>query len=289
MKVDIKPSDISSLTPMPISVVRLASFAHDANADMNEMAKIIEYDEALTANLLRMANSVWGGSRVPVMTVKDSIVRLGTTQVLKFSVGQKLSNSMARAFPGYELGEHEHWRHSVAAALAAESLSTYLYKPIPGLAFTVSLIHDIGKLILDRHLGPQAIEEIRKVVYKEKISFIEGERLILGTDHAQMGGEIARHWKFPEQLVNAIELHHNPDEQPDALIDLVHLGNIVARLVGVGLGTEGMHVSPSDQAVKRMGIASKDLEVVCAVVQSELDEADKLYRGAYEEEEKKTG
>ncbi|MHC4941857.1 MAG: HDOD domain-containing protein [Planctomycetota bacterium] len=287
MKVTIRPSEITSLTPMPVSVVRLASLAHNANADMKEMAKIIEYDEALTANLLRVANSVWGGSRVPVMTVKDSIVRLGTTQVLKFAVGQKLSNSMSRAFPGYELGEHEHWRHSVAAALAAESLSTFLYKPIPGLAFTVSLIHDIGKLILDRHLGGEAIEEIKKIVYKEKIPFIEGERIILGTDHASVGGEIARHWKFPDQLVTAIELHHNPDQQPDALLDLVHLGNIVARLVGVGLGSEAMHVNPSDQAVKRMGIEVRDLEAVCAVVQSELNEADKLYRGAFEEEEKK--
>ena len=81
-------------------------------------------------------------------------------------------------------------------------------------------MHDIGKLLLGRHVGQEKVDEIRNTVHQENLTFIEGEQKLLGTDHAEVGGAIARHWSLPEPLVAAIELHHNPDQQPDALLDI---------------------------------------------------------------------
>lgn len=280
MNINIKPKDIDTLTPMPVSVVRLMRMTTDVKASATDLAQVIEYDEALTANLLRIANSTWFSGREPIMSVKDAVVRMGTAQILKMVVGRHLAGNMSTAIPGYDLGEHEHWRHSVAAALAAESLSDFLFKPQPGLAFTVSLMHDIGKLILGRYLADDILEQIRNTVQEEKVSFVEAEHQVMGTDHAEVGAEIARHWKFPEPLINAIELHHNPDLQPEALIDLVHLGNIVARLMGVGLGCEELHLKTSQGAPTRLGVSPTSLEQVCAKVHLELDKADQLLTGA---------
>ncbi|MFH1999591.1 MAG: HDOD domain-containing protein [Planctomycetota bacterium] len=279
MNLKIKPREIDTLTPMPVSVVQLARMAGDPHMHVSDLAQVIEYDEALTANLLRLANSTWFIGMEPIMTVKEAVVRMGTAQILKMVVGRHLAGPMSTAIPGYDLAEHEHWRHSVAAALAAEHLSSLLFKPMPGLAFTVSLMHDIGKLILGRRLGSDIVSQIHRAVKEEQISFVEAERLIMGTNHAEMGAEIARYWKFPEPMINAIELHHDPDVQPDALIDLVHIGNIVARLMGVGLGCEELHLKTSQQAPKRLGVSPANLEQVCAKVLLELDRADELLTG----------
>jgi len=276
MIVQIKPKEIENLTPMPVSMVQLTHMAGDPKVDLTELAKVIEYDEALTANLLRLANSTWLAGMEPVMSVREAVMRMGTAKILKMVVGRHLAGSMSTAIPGYNLDEHEHWRHSVAAALAAEELSTLLYMPQPGLAFTVSLMHDIGKLILGRYLADELVSQIQQAVNEEHVSFVEAEHQIMGTDHAEIGAEIARYWKFPEPLINAIELHHNPDVQPEALIDLVHVGNIVARLMGVGLGCEELHLNTSQEAPKRLGVSPTLLEQVCVKVLTELDKADAL-------------
>jgi putative nucleotidyltransferase with HDIG domain len=275
----IRPSEIKDLAPMPASVSQLLRLASDRSSSMADMSQVIEYDEALTANLLRLANSVWGGSRVPVMTVKDAVVRLGTAQILKLAVGQQIAAPMTDAIPGYQLAEHEHWRHSVASALAAEHLGRFLYKPIPGLPFTASLLHDIGKLVVGRHLGHKSIGEIRLMMEEESVSFIKAEHEILGTDHAEVGASIARHWKFPDPLVAAIELHHDPDKNPNGLLDVVHTANIVAKLIGLGLGSEEMKFIPSAEAPKRLGLTVDQIQSVCLSVVMELDMAEKLYRG----------
>jgi len=84
MTITIKPSEINSLVPMSVSVVRLASMAVDSDADIDGITQVIEYDQALTANLLRMANSVWGRSMTPILTVRDVVVRLGPSHILQF-------------------------------------------------------------------------------------------------------------------------------------------------------------------------------------------------------------
>lgn len=262
---------------MPASVVQLASLATDPKASVSEMAEVIEFDEALTANLLRLANSVWGKALMPIMTVKDAVVRLGTGHILKFAVGQQIVEPMSQACDGYQLAEHDLWRHSVASALAAEQLSAYLFKPIPRLAFTAALMHDIGKLLLGRYIGADTINEINAIIEQNKITYIEAEHHHLGTNHAEVGGEIARHWKFPPQLIVAIENHHDPDKEPDALLDIVHLSNTVAKLIGVGMGSEQMHLRASSEAPKRLGITPEDLESLCAKVLTELKQAEKYF------------
>jgi putative nucleotidyltransferase with HDIG domain len=169
----------------------------------------------------------------------------------------------------------------VASALAAEHLGRFLYKPIPGLPFTASLLHDIGKLVVGRHMGHQSIADIRQMMKEESVPFIKAEHEILGTDHAEVGANIARYWKFPEQLVEAIELHHNPDGNPNGLLDVVHTANIVAKLIGVGLGSEQMHLLPSAEAPKRLGLTEDQIQSVCLSVCVELDKAEQAYRGEF--------
>ena len=55
--------DIENLAPMPDSVARLAKIVGDANTDVSQVARVIEFDQALTTNVLRLANSAWSGSR----------------------------------------------------------------------------------------------------------------------------------------------------------------------------------------------------------------------------------
>ena len=276
MRVEIRPSDIESLAPMPVSVVRLAALAVDERASMQEIAEIIEYDEALTANLLRLANSVWGRSMAPILTVKDAVVRLGTAQILKFCVGRQVAGPMSQAIPGYALAEHELWRHSVAAALAAERLNSFLYDPVPRLAFTAALLHDIGKLLLGRFMGSDTFHAIRTMASCEQISFQEAERRLLGTTHAEVGGRVARYWKFPNQLVDAIERHHDPELEPDALVDIVFLADATARRLGAGVPMDPGD-APPERASRRLGIAPADLDRSAEQVMNDLEAAEKLF------------
>ncbi len=275
----IKPEDVESLKPMPASVLSLARVATDPDSSLAEITRIIELDEALTANILKMANSAWSSSQKKIDTVRAAVIRMGSGKILRMAVGRSIGPAMESGLPGYALGEHELWRHSVAAALAAEHMGAHAKADIPAAAFTAALLHDIGKLLLSRHINAETISRILEMAESKKVSYVEAEREVVGADHAQVGGAIARQWKFPEPLVRAIELHHDPDQEPDSLRDAVHVANTVAKLVGVGLGSEQMYLKVSDAAPQRLGMSPAGLEALCARVQLELDQAETLFMG----------
>jgi len=273
----IKPSEIDELAPMSASVHRLAAIVDQADADVGDITQVVEYDQALTANILHWANSVWSGARNPIQTVREAVIRLGAGNILQLAVGHRLVKSMNQSCPAYELAENELWRHSVASALAAEYLGRFVKRPVPSVAFTAALLHDIGKLLLNRHLEPAMLTEIDRLVASEHLTYVEAEFRVLGTDHAKIGGLIARHWKFPDLLVAGIERHHEPDFAQSDVLDAVHVSNLVAKFIGVGLGSDQMNLNASTAAVDRLGLTYTGLESLCANVKAELEKAENLW------------
>jgi putative nucleotidyltransferase with HDIG domain len=279
MITSVNTIEIQQLAPMPASVARLALLVADPKSEINEIARVIEFDEALTANVLKVANSVQSASITPITTIREAIIRLGAGQILKIAVGRQTNSSLSQSFPEYQLEEHELWRHSVASALAAENISAFSSVKIPGVAFTAALLHDIGKLLIRRHLNSDVLQTIQILINERDLTWFEAEYRVLGTTHAEVGGTIARYWKFPDELIYAIENHHNPDLKTSEIYDTVHIANTVAKTIGVGLGVEQMNLYASTEAAKRLGLSPADFEALCAKVKDELASAEEIMRG----------
>jgi putative nucleotidyltransferase with HDIG domain len=253
MRVQIRPAELKYLAPMSATVSRLTQALHDINTKMSEIARLIELDTGLTANVLRWANSAYYGARLPVESVQAAVVRLGMNNIIHLSIRHSLSAVMKKSVPGYELAENELWRHNVAAALTVETLGQTLEQPLHPGAFTAALLHDVGKVILGQHLSPPLYGQLRKLMETEGLPCLEAERRLLETDHAVVGAALAGFWKFPDELVSAIEKHHEPEPQPDNLLDLVIIANTVAKRIGLSAGSEP--VTPAAEAVlERWGL-----------------------------------
>lgn len=230
LDLDALAREATDLEPLPVSVTRLAALVcGDEPPDLDAVVEVVTYDQALTAALLRTANSSWSASRQPVATVRDAAVRLGTGPVLSLALGARVRSRMEQALPAYGLGESALWEHSVRALLAAELLGRAAPGAPPPETATAALLHDIGKLLLDRHLGPDAIARVQASVAAGATA-AEAEAEVLGIDHAELGGLVAQAWGLPESLVVGIREHHAPRSSPVALA--VHLADRAANEAG---------------------------------------------------------
>jgi putative nucleotidyltransferase with HDIG domain len=274
----VKISELANLKPLPLSAVRLAELANNKNAEIEEFTRVIKYDQALTAQVLSWANSAWSQSQSNIMDLQAAIVRIGTGNLVKMVLSHHLMDPLSKSCPGYQLMENELWQHSVGAALVVEHLPHFVKPPVPAAAFAAALMHDLGKLILGRHLGHEAIgQKITNKMLNENISYIAAEREILGTDHAEVGAAIAETWKLPEVLIKAIANHHQPELAPEPVTDIVHVANAISKLIGLGLGIEGMNMEVSSKAALRIGLMSDQIQAICALVKNDLDSTQSLF------------
>jgi putative nucleotidyltransferase with HDIG domain len=255
---------IENLDPLPVTAQKLASRLSDDDVSIAEITDIVEYDQAIASNLLRIANSALYAGKMPVQDLRGAVARLGTKTLLSIILHDHLRRLSVDA-PLYDLSENDLWAHGAASSLAVSELAIECPEvEIPSGASIAALVHDIGKLIIVRYMKAD-VHELLELSQKKKIPFVEAEREVLGTDHAEVGGAIASHWKFPEEITRTVERHHQvPLEDPTPMMDAVMLANLVTKTLGVGLGAEGMNFGTDFQAVRRLGLTFSAFCRVCA-------------------------
>jgi putative nucleotidyltransferase with HDIG domain len=267
--------DIDLLDPLPAAAAKLAKIARDWEADINEAVTVIRYDQGLTANILRYANSPMGGARFRIAQVRDAVVRLGIPKVLEIAVTAHVRSQMMMALPEYGYAKEELWKHSVA--VAADVLASLATTRIPPVVFTAALLHDVGKLILARHLDSPHLKSIAHLISNRGLTYSQAEQEILGFTHATVGARITEVWNLGDEIARAVGAHHDLDESGGPAADAVRICNLVAKSIGCGLGNEGMNLSGDTGASTRLGLASEDFESLCAEVQTFLPEIEALY------------
>lgn len=273
--------EASELEPLPQSTTRLAGLVAQDDADLEEIAETIRLDEALTGRLLGAANSAASGSKVEITSVEAALMRMGQSQVLSLAVGSSIGRDLAKALPAYGLEEGDLWRHSVASALTVDRARRYCRRPAPPESFAAALLHDVGKLILCRHLSAAANAAIRAAREERHVSLDDAEREVLGIGHGALGAEVARNWKLPESLALGIEHHHSPLAAPNAnariLCSYIMLSDAVAGALEAPCDAD-QRTTFSPPIAGILGLSIDGFENIVSDVRRDLDEVMAIYQ-----------
>lgn len=228
VRIDDIIEGANRLEPLSASVARLVELVGDVDADLRDIVEVISFDPMLTAAMLRAANSVTSASVRPVTTVHDAVIRMGTGTVLALAMSASVSGRLRAPLPGYDMVEGEMWRHSVTAALAAETLAGWSRLAVPGGAPAAALLHDIGKLVLAQTVSPHMLQLIQRTAATEGRTLTDVETTVLGINHGQVGGLVALHWKLPDAIVEAIINHHTARSHTGPIAHVVYLAQAAA-------------------------------------------------------------
>lgn len=266
--------EIRSLASPPVSLDRILRLASDPEAGAEELAEAIRPDPAVTARVLRLANSAYFGFSRQVSAIDEAVMVVGFRNVRNVAACAVVAPIFARDGAGIDLTAL--WRHSCAVAEASRLVALH-QSAADGPAYVAGLLHDLGQTVLSTILG----EEYARLVEKsaEGGALVEIETKALGVDHAWAGSTLARRWKLPSRLVSAIEHHH--DESGEARRDAarVQIGEHLARQADFGEPTDpGSDPEPPHAALAALGLGASDMEVLVQAFEERRDAVDMLYQ-----------
>lgn len=202
---------LEEVPTLPHVVERILSLTSDLESNIQSLVAVVSRDQAITARLLKVANSAYYSPRSEVRTVKGAIMTLGFEEVRSLCVAMK----MVKAFPkfGEELtiSMESFWRHSIACgqianliAAQARASRTLNVEDI----FCCGLLHDFGKIVIHQCF-PKHFLVVTALAIRSTVPGYELENQLIGADHAYCGHIVAQRWKIPRQIVEAIGCHHN--------------------------------------------------------------------------------
>ena len=201
--VDIDRLIWDAKLPSPSPVV-LALYDALENGGAEEIAHIIESEPALAARLLRLANAAFYGAS-PVATVREAIIKVGTTEV----AGLVLSTEIISIFYGIPerlFNMQSFWEHCLQTACFSRLLSKFSPIAHPAPLWMCGLLHDIGKLLLLRHMPIEYSEVLKRI--EDGVPTLEAEMENLGTTHEEVGGRLLKSWKLPNVFAACAMRHH---------------------------------------------------------------------------------
>lgn len=254
---------LKNLPPFPMVAQRTLLLLNKPEVSIQELVEVVKFDPAITANILRISNSAYFGLRREIHSLQQALLLLGTQELLKIVIASGATRLFSAPTPGYFTERQGLWRHSVSCALMVDLLCRELSLPDHATGFTAGLMHDIGKVVLSLFVE-QKFHEIMEVVEQQGVSFQAAEKIILGVDHAEMGGEMARMWDFPDRLRLAITYHHldKPEAYTDDLILLVYLADILVLMFGQDLGSDGLAYTGYPEVLRHFHLRERNLQKI---------------------------
>lgn len=235
--------NVLKVASLPQIYIKVDEALNDPKCNNSILAKIVEGDTALTAKLLRIANSALYNFSSKIETVNHAITILGTQQLRELVLACSVLN-MFQNIPEGLVTMESFWRHSVACGVAARNIATMRGENNIEKFFVAGLLHDIGRLILLMEAPNEMNQIFEEATAKSKILF-STEKEVLGYDHATIGGLILTKWKLAPRLCEAVQFHHKPQSSTRFPVDtaILHIADIIAN--GMKYGSSGESFVPN--------------------------------------------
>ncbi len=220
---------IIQLPALPTIAMEVVELIDNPRTSAAKLGQVISSDQALTAKVLKIANSPFYGFPRKISTIEFAIIVLGFDALKEIVISISLVSALQKRSDQYFNAQH-FWDHSIAAATIGRRLAKELGYRVSGEVFVAGLLHDMGITALHRYFNNE-FRRIVDILRDSELTTVEAEESVLGVTHGDIGGWLAERWNLPEHLIEAIAYHHQPMKAKVnvELVALVHCADVIAR------------------------------------------------------------
>jgi len=230
---------------------QLGILLKDPSAGIGQVTTILKRDVALSARLIRTANSAAFAQATPVATVEDAITLIGFQEVYRL-VGVAFINQVSDGgLPSYGLTSRRFYDNSLFTALLMEGLAAGAGED-PRYCYTVGLMRSIGKIALDRLARDAGATDFAPVGFDDNL--LDWERSAFGMTNLEAGAVILKAWRFPPEIISAIEGQYSPIGRHMPLTHLLNLSAGTADILGRGLDGETGYWVDTEEIYRKAGL-----------------------------------
>lgn len=222
-------SKITKLPPLIGALHRLLEIFQSEISSTTELERIILYDQALAARILKVANSSFYGSRGNVHTIARAVMLLGFDQVKSICLCLVLLKLFSNELLVSDRQRERLWKHAYTTALIAAEITQRRPWIDKEAAYVLGLLHDLGRVAMAVHFNEyfqsvSSLAETRKI----PLRYVEYE---CGLTHSEIGRWICATWALPETFQKVMEFHHEPLRSSSCRseVTLVFLADVLAN------------------------------------------------------------
>ncbi len=244
---------IKELSSPPTLLQGILDLINSPDVSAKALADVILKDPALTARVLKIANSSFYGYYKKITTVNQAVVVMGINAVKYFILSITVLNQLLSQKDKSRINHKHLWTNILESAAAARGIAAGIKYAQPEEAYVAGLLHDLGIIILEKEF-PEEYQSALRLVAGGKLLH-EAENEIFGLDHQFIIGQMANNWNLPSLITDSIILHH-----PTTETDVQNMP-LIAKMVALA---DCIASVPFDE-MRNLTIAEKRLHLMNAL------------------------
>lgn len=231
---DIFDNIIDSAFSPEVAVKILRMFEENENLSSYDLSKTISYDPQLTAYILKIANSAYYNMSKKVKVLSDAVTIMGINEIKKIVI----MSSAKSVFGNNDIYDKLLWRHSLGVAVAASELNVIIKLTDEALAYTMGLLHDIGKPVM-KSVKKLNYLSLIKNSYENNLTYFKEELKLYGYTHADVGSRLLERWNINQDIADAVAFHHiDFSKNTKSFLNnaaLVNIADYFVNAMGIGV------------------------------------------------------
>jgi HD-like signal output (HDOD) protein len=220
-------SSFSTLPSPPKFHLKLREMLQNSDNSLKELVVEVEKSPPLVAKLLRVANSVYFGTRKTVTSVRDAVIFIGTDYIANLVMAIEAFQNVTGQVEAEDLETVEKlWDKALRRAGIAKFVAEQWpgFKD-PNLPYVASLLQDIGyvvRLCSDR----DAYNRMLELTATHQVPTYEADLRIFTIPHDVVGAALLQYWNLPPSIVEAVRNHHRGVENSD-LVRIIQIADVL--------------------------------------------------------------
>lgn len=264
--------NLQGLPVMPMIAQKLLTLNTDTDAGERQLLRLVEQDPQILARTIALANSpMLGASSKKINSVKEAAMLLGIKKIKSVATCISITALNAKITSG-KLKLQDLWLHNLGVAFTMLAISRAMpreLRPEEDQIILAGMLHDIGFLAL-ANLDPVRSDALHAALAASpETPALEIEKSMLDICHDELGAELARHWKLPDDIVSILRYHHTPDAAPGHLLArMIYIAEKIVPSLGMA---EFVSSAIIDTDWEALGIHPDDTEQIIAQAQEDSE------------------
>lgn len=262
---------------LPTIYYKLVDALSNTSTTIRDLSNLISTDISLSIKLLKIVNSSLYGLNTKVNSIDNAIFHMGFRELKNIILSTKIIEVFSNMNSNSNLDLIEFWKHSIAVGTISRTLAQEFGQKNLDEYLLSGITHDIGKLLLFKILDND-YSIVFSVMNKEKMTLIEAENKVLGTNHQEIGLKLAEKWNLDKNILDVIRYHNEGliTTNYEQLVAIVHISNILAKLLEYGNSGNTIINQPNHLIWRRLDLTSFNKNKLLMKIKTDYNQAKEI-------------